>query len=52
VDSLVFVGEAYEGEIILADTRLITRIEPTAIVKKGDEITPFFDPNHCFVLSK
>ncbi len=52
VESLVFVGEAYEGEIIIAGTRLIARIEPTAIVKKGDEITLFFDPNHCFVLSK
>jgi iron(III) transport system ATP-binding protein len=52
VDSLVFVGEVYEGEIIIADTPLFTRIEPTAIVKKGDEITLFFDPDHCFVLSK
>jgi len=52
VDSLVFVGEAYESEIIIADTRLFTRIEPTAIVKKGEEITLFLDPNHCFVLSK
>jgi len=52
VESLVFVGEAYEGEISIADTRLITRIEPTAIVKEGDEITLSFDPDHCFVLSK
>jgi iron(III) transport system ATP-binding protein len=52
VESLLFVGEAYEGEIIVADTRLIARIEPTAIVEEGDEIALSFDPNHCFVLSK
>jgi len=52
VDSLLFVGEAYEGEIIIAGTRLITRIEPTTIVREGDEIALSFDPDHCFVLSK
>ena len=52
VESLLFVGEAYEGEIIIADTRLIIRIEPTAIVKEGDEIALSFDPDHCFALSK
>ena len=52
VDSLVFVGEAYEGEIIIADTRLFTKIEPTLTIREGDEITLFLDPDHCFVLSK
>jgi iron(III) transport system ATP-binding protein len=52
VESLVFVGEAYEGEIQIEDTRLFTKIEPTARVEAGDEITLFFDPDHCFVLSK
>ncbi len=52
VDSLVFVGEAYEGDIIIGDTRLFTRIESTLSIGAGDEITLFFDPDHCFVLSK
>jgi iron(III) transport system ATP-binding protein len=52
VESLLFVGDAYEGEIIIADTRLIIRIEPTAAVEEGDEIALSFDPDHCFVLSK
>ncbi|HOO91027.1 MAG TPA: ABC transporter ATP-binding protein [Syntrophales bacterium] len=52
VDSLVFIGEAYEGEVFIADTPLFTKIEPTAVVEKGEEITFFFDPDHCFVLSK
>jgi iron(III) transport system ATP-binding protein len=52
VESLLFVGDAYEGEIVIADTRLVIRIEPTAIVEEGDEIALSFDPDHCFVLSK
>lgn len=52
VDSLVFVGEAYEGEIIIADTRLFTKLEPTLNISEGDEITLFFDPDQCFVVSK
>ena len=52
VESLVFVGEAYEGEISIGETRLISRIEPTANVKEGAEIALSFDPDHCFVLSK
>jgi len=52
VESLLFVGEAYEGEILIADTRLIIRIEPTAAIQEGDEIGLSFDPDHCFVLSK
>ncbi|HUV08349.1 MAG TPA: ABC transporter ATP-binding protein [Spirochaetia bacterium] len=52
VESLVFVGEAYEGEIRIADTRLITRIEPTAMVYEGEEVALDLDPDHCFVLSK
>ena len=52
VESLLFVGDAYEGEIIIADTRLIARIEPTIMVEEGDEIVLSFDPDHCFVLAK
>jgi iron(III) transport system ATP-binding protein len=50
VESLVFVGEAYEGEIQIGDTRLIARIEPTAGIKEGDEIVFSFDPAHCFAV--
>jgi iron(III) transport system ATP-binding protein len=52
VESLVFVGEAYEGEVRIAETRLIIRIEPTDSVKEGDEIAISFEPDHCFAVSK
>ncbi len=52
VESLVFVGEAYEGEIRIGDTRLIIRIEPTDSIKEGDEIAITFEPDHCFAVPR
>ena len=52
VESLLFVGDAYEGEIVIANTRLVTRIEPTTMVEQGDEVFLSFEPDHCFVLSQ
>ena len=50
VESLVFVGDAYEGEIKVGETRLITRIEPTANIKEDDEVGLQIDPGQCSVL--
>ena len=44
--------QGISGEIIIADTRLFTRIEPTLTIREGEEIPLFLDPDHCFVLSK
>lgn len=50
VESLVFVGDAYEGEIRAGQTLLVFRIEPTTAVREGEEIALHFDPRHCSVL--
>jgi len=50
VESLVFVGDAYEGEIRIGETLLIFRIDPTAAVREGEEIGLQFDPRHCSIL--
>ena len=52
VESLVFVGDAYEGDIKVGETRLIMRIEATANLKEGDEISLHVDPDQCSVLSR
>ena len=51
-ENLVFIGEAYEGEIRIGDTLLTTTIEPTALIEEGDEIAVSFHPDHCFLLSE
>jgi iron(III) transport system ATP-binding protein len=50
VESLVFIGEAYEGEIRVGDIHLITKITPTASIKEGDEIGLHVDPDRCSIL--
>jgi iron(III) transport system ATP-binding protein len=50
VASLVFVGEAYEGEISVGDTRLITDVEATSGIGEGDAVCIAFDADKCAVL--
>jgi iron(III) transport system ATP-binding protein len=50
VESLVFIGEAYEGEIRVGEICLITKIAATARVKEGDEIGLCVDPDGCSIL--
>lgn len=50
VETLVFVGEAYEGEIRIGNTLVTTTISPTVPVVEGGEMVISFDPDHCFLL--
>ena len=50
VETLIFVGEAYEGEIRMGETLLTTTIAPTVDIVEGDDIYVSFDPDHCFLL--
>ena len=52
VESLVFVGEAYEAEIRIGKTAIKLTLEPTAGVGEGEEIEVSFHPDHCFLLSE
>ncbi len=51
VESLVFVGDAYEGEARIGETVLIFRVEPTAPIREGGRIALRFDPRYCSILS-
>lgn len=51
IESLIFIGEAYEGEVRVGETVLTTTIEPTREVREGDSISIAFDPDHCFLLA-
>jgi iron(III) transport system ATP-binding protein len=52
VASLLFVGDACEGEIRVGNTLLVARLEATAGVEEGDEVLLHVDPAHCTVLSE
>jgi len=50
METLIFVGEAYEGEIRIGETLLTTTIPPTVDIESGDDIYISFDSDHCFLL--
>ncbi len=51
VESLVFVGEAYEAEIRVGDELLLAKIDPDADLKEGDAVNFRLDPAHCLLVS-
>jgi iron(III) transport system ATP-binding protein len=50
IASLVFVGDAYEGEILVGETMLFFRTEPMSALKEGGEIALAFAPPYCSIL--
>ncbi|HEY4719218.1 MAG TPA: ABC transporter ATP-binding protein [Candidatus Methylomirabilis sp.] len=50
VESLVFIGEAYEGEIRVGTERLLAKIDPDANLKEGDLVSFSVDPAHCLLV--
>jgi iron(III) transport system ATP-binding protein len=51
VDLLSFIGEAYEGEILVRDQRLVAKIPPDVRVGQGDSVHLLIAPAHCFMLA-
>ena len=47
LESLLFIGDAYEGVIKVGETSLITRIEVDANIKEGDEVGLHIYPGKC-----
>jgi iron(III) transport system ATP-binding protein len=51
VESLVFVGENYEGEIRVGEELLLAKIDPDAGLAEGDAVRFALDPAHCLLLA-
>lgn len=49
---LVFIGEAYEADIKIADTMLTTTVSAREAIKESDEMAICFDAEHAFIVSK
>ncbi len=50
METLVFIGEAYEGDIRVGDQLFTTTVAPTVQIVEGDEVSISFNPDHCFLL--
>ncbi len=51
VESLIFIGEAYEAEIRVGNELLLAKIEPDAKLAEGAAVTFSLDPAHCLLLA-
>ncbi len=51
IESLVFIGEAFEGEISINDTRLFIKTEPDSNLKVGDQVHFTIDPDYCLLVT-
>ncbi len=51
IESLVFIGEAFEGEISINDTRLFIKTEPDSNLKVGDLVHFTVDPDYCLLVT-
>lgn len=51
VESLLFIGEAYEGEIRIGTERLLARIDSDTDLEEDQSIPFHVDPSHCPLVS-
>ena len=52
IQSLVFIGEAFEGEITINDTQLFIKTEPDSDIKVRDIANFTVDPDHCLLVTR
>ena len=52
IQSLVFIGEAFEGEITINDTQLFVKTEPDSDIKVRDTANFTVDPDHCLLITR
>jgi len=51
VESLTFVGEAYEVEVRVGALLLLAKVDPDSSLQEGSTVSFTLDPAHCLLLS-
>ncbi len=52
IQSLVFIGEAFEGEITVNDAQLFIKIEPDSAIIEEDRANFTVDPEYCLLVTR
>jgi iron(III) transport system ATP-binding protein len=52
IQSLVFIGEAFEGEITVNDSQLFIKIEPDSAIIEEDRANFTVDPEYCLLVTR
>ena len=50
IQSLVFIGEAFEGDITIHESQLFIKTEPDSDIRVGDSANFTVDPDHCLLV--
>ncbi|GAB6112630.1 ABC transporter ATP-binding protein [Desulfomicrobium salsuginis] len=50
VDSLVFIGEAFEMEVVAGGERLLAKVDADTRIQEGDAMHFTLDPAHCMLV--
>jgi len=51
IESLIFIGEAYEVEIRVGEELLLAKIDPDVDLKVGNTVNFSLDPAHCLLVA-
>lgn len=51
IENLIFIGDAYEGEIKIGDEHLMIKIESESPLKRGDSVDFVVNAKHCLLVS-
>jgi len=52
VESLVFIGEAFEGEVKAGEALLFVKAPPDLNLRKDGPVSVILDPQHCMLLAE
>ena len=52
LETMLFIGDAYEGEIRSGDTLLMAQFDPDTEIKEGDEVAFRVLPQNCLVVAR
>ena len=52
IQSLVFIGEAFEGEIAIHESQLFIKTEPDSDIEVGDTANFTVSPDHCLLVTR
>ena len=52
IAAMVFVGDAFEGEIRVGESLLLARIEPETELREGNEVGFHVGPDHCLLVAR
>jgi len=52
LETMLFIGDAYEGEIRVGETLLMAHFDPHTDIKKGDDVAFQILPQHCLLVAR